>query len=126
MNFLKFKNNTFNVFDSDIFSFVIDNTNKIFDISIEDAKRFSSELDHKNWQEVAFDMYYDTNRWLYEIITDSNRSDFLFLLDIKKNDLVLDVGAGWGQVSIPLSKYCSVVALEKNLEKIEIIKKIAK
>ncbi|KAF6245751.1 class I SAM-dependent methyltransferase [Nitrosopumilus sp. b2] len=126
MTNLKFKNNNFNVIDSDIFSFVSNNKNKIFDITNEDAKKFSNELNHKNWQEVAFDMYYDTNQWLYEIITDSNRSDFLFLLDIKKDDLVLDVGAGWGQISVPLSAYCNVVALEKYLEKIEIIKKIAK
>ncbi len=123
---LKFQNNPLNIFDSDVFSFVTQSDNKIFDISLEDAKKFSNNLNQKNWQEVAFDMYYEKNRWLYEIIIDSTRSDFLFLMDIVKDDLALDIGAGWGQISIPLSKYCNVVALEKNLEKIEIIKKIAK
>lgn len=125
MTLLHFQNNSYDVIESDIFSFVTKHKNKLFDITIEDAIKFHDDLNQKNWQEVAFDMYYNTNRWLYEIITDSNRSDFLFLLDIKKDDLCLDVGAGWGQVSIPLSKYCNVVALEKNLEKIKIIKKIA-
>ena len=122
---LKFKNNNFDNSDSNVFSFISNDKNKIFDISAKEAKQFSTSLDTKNWQEVAFEMYYESNRWLYEIITNANRSDFLFLLDIKKDDLALDVGSGWGQITIPLSKFCNVVSLEKNLEKIEIIKKIA-
>ena len=96
------------------------------DITYSQFLTFKEKLEIQNWMEIAFDMFYETNPNLYKIITDSNRSDFLYLLDIKKNNLVLDVGAGWGQISISLSNFCDVVALEGNLEKMHIIKEIAK
>ncbi|MGI0011788.1 MAG: class I SAM-dependent methyltransferase [Nitrosopumilaceae archaeon] len=99
---------------------------KLFDINKEQYKSFREGLETKNWQQVAAELYAESNPWLFKIITDQNRSDFLFLLDIKKDDLALDLGAGWGQVTIPLSRFCNVVAVEGNMEKIEIMKTIAK
>lgn len=112
--------------DDVTYSFLNDNGIKLFDITHEEFLKFKEKLKTQNWMEVAFDMYYETYPWLYKIITDSNRSDFLFLLDIKKDDLALDLGAGWGQISVPLSRFCDVVSLEGNLEKIQLIKEIAK
>lgn len=99
---------------------------KLFDISKVQYQSFRDGLTTKNWQEVAAELYAENNPWLFKIITDQNRSDFLFLLDIKKDDLALDLGAGWGQVTIPLSRFCNVMAVEGNIEKIEIMKTIAK
>jgi 2-polyprenyl-3-methyl-5-hydroxy-6-metoxy-1,4-benzoquinol methylase len=108
------------------YSFLNNSGIKLSDITYDEFLIFKEKLEIQNWMEVAFDMFYETNPNLYKIITDSNRSDFSFLLDIKKNDLALDVGAGWGQISVPLSKFCDVVALEGNLEKIDLITQIAK
>jgi len=126
MNKLKFLNNV-NVkqIDDITYSFLNDDGVKLFDITNEEFLKFKEKLKSQNWMEVAFDMFYETDSRLYNLITNSNRSDFLFLLDIKKDDLALDLGAGWGQVSIPLSRFCDVVVLEGNLEKIQIIKDIA-
>jgi len=126
MHKLKFLNYT-NVkqIDDITYSFLNDDGIKLFDVTNDEFLKFKEKLKSQNWMEVAFDMYHEAYPWLYKIITDSNRSDFLFLLDIKKDDLALDLGAGWGQVSIPLSRFCDVVALEGNLEKIQIIKEIA-
>ena len=99
---------------------------KLFDIDKGQYRLFREGLQKKNWQEVAADLYAETNPWLFKIITNQNRSDFLFLLDIKKDDLALDLGAGWGQVTIPFSRFCDVVAVEGNMEKIEIMKEIAR
>ena len=125
-NKLRFLNNiNINQIDDITYSFLNDNNIKLFDITNEDFLKFKEKLKTQNWMEIAFDMYYETYPWLYKIITDSNRSDFLHLLNIKKDDLALDLGAGWGQISIPLSRICDVVSLEGNLEKIELMKEIA-
>jgi len=126
MNKLKFLNNVHvKQIDDITYSFLNDEGIKLFDITNEEFLTFKEKLKSQNWMEVAFDMFYETYPWLYRIITDSTRSDFLFLLDIKKDDLALDLGAGWGQITIPLSRFCDVVALEGNLGKIQIIKEIA-
>ena len=83
------------------------------------------KLKDNSWLDVISAMYAEENPWLYRIITNSNRSDFIFLLPLKEGDLALDLGAGWGQVAIPLSKFCDVVAVEGNLEKIKIMNEIA-
>jgi 2-polyprenyl-3-methyl-5-hydroxy-6-metoxy-1,4-benzoquinol methylase len=125
-NKLRFLNNIdVNQIDDITYSFLNDNNIKLFDITNEDFLKFKEKLKTQNWMDIAFDMYYETYPWLYKIITDSNRSDFLYLLNIKKDDLALDLGAGWGQISIPLSRLCDVVSLEGNLEKIELMKEIA-
>ena len=125
-NKLRFLNNTdVNQIDNNTYSFLNDNDIKLFDITNEDFLKFKEKLKTQNWMDIAFDMYYETYPWLYKIITDSNRSDFLYLLNIKKDDLALDLGAGWGQISVPLSRLCDVVSLEGNLEKIELLKEIA-
>ncbi len=127
MKKLKFLNNIDVKYIDDItYSFLNDNGITLFDITNEEFLKFREKLKTQNWMEIAFDMYYEKYPWLYKIITDSNRSDFLFLLDIKKDDLALDLGSGWGQISIPLSRLCNVVTLEGNLEKIQLIKEIAK
>ena len=111
-------NITFQYFDQQ-------NPVKLFDFNEGQYSSFLKETDNKNWQEVAYDLFSKSNYWLFDIITNQTRSDFIFLFDLKKNDLALDMGAGWGQVSIPLSNLCTVVVLEGNQEKIEINKKIS-
>ena len=93
---------------------------------MEQFRSFNKGLDKKNWQEVATELYARDNPWLFKTIINPNRSDFLFLLDIKKDMLALEIGAGWGQVAILLSRFCNVVTIDDNLEKIQIMKKIAK
>lgn len=99
---------------------------KLFDTDMGQLRLFNEGLDKKNWQEVAAELYAKDNPWLFKNITNQNRSDFLFLLDIKKDMLALEIGAGWGQVAIPLSQFCNVVTIDSNPEKIQIMKKIAK
>jgi len=126
-NKLRFLNNVdVKQIDDASYSFLNNFGIKLSDITYAEFLIFKEKLEIQNWMEVAFDMFNETNPNLYKIITDSNRSDFLFLLDIKKNDLALDIGAGWGQISVPLSNFCDVVSLEGNLEKMHLIKEITK
>ncbi len=98
---------------------------RLFDIDIYDYDKFIEKLTEKNWQEVSDELYGKSHPWLHKIITSQNRDNFLFLMDVKKTDFALDLGAGWGQITIPLSRLCNVVTVEGNPEKIKLIKKIA-
>lgn len=111
--------------DNSTYSTKKNDNSSLFDITHDEILKFQKNMKNKNWKEVAYDMFFETYPWLYKIITDSNRSDFLFLLDLKKDYQALDIGAGWGQISIPLSRFCNVVSLESDLTKINIIKEIA-
>ena len=87
---------------------------------------FKEKLQTKNWLEAAGEIYHENKPWIFKMITNQHRSDFLFLLDIKKDDLALVIDADLGQIAIPLSRFCNVIAMENDPDKIEIMKLIAK
>lgn len=91
----------------------------------QELDRLIEELKDNYWLDVISRTYEKSNPWLHKIVTNSNRSDFIFLLPIKKNHLALDLGAGWGQITIPLSRFCDVVAIEGNMRKLRIMTEIA-
>ena len=97
-----------------------------FAITKREHRLFREKLKTKNWQEAAAEIYYPDKPWAYEMIVSQSRADFLFLLDIKKDDLALVIGADLGQIALPLSRFCNVIAIENDPDKIEIMKIIAK
>ena len=100
---------------------------EVVDFAIEkrEHRMFMEKLATKNWLEVVAEVY-QNKPWSYAMITSQNRADFLFLLDIKKDNLVLVIGADLGQIAIPLSRFCNVIAIENDPDRIEIMKIIAK
>ena len=84
------------------------------------------KLRQNPWQEVVASEFATTSPWLYRIIADRGRSLFLDILDIPKDGVFLDVGAGWGQVSLPLSRYGNVVALDLTANRLNILQEIAR
>jgi SAM-dependent methyltransferase len=115
------------IIDDNIISSMGD-TGKIhyYDTDLDQLSGLIEKLKDKPWLDVISGLYAEDNPWLYQIITNSNRSDFIFLLPLKEGDLALDLGAGWGQVAIPLSKFCDVVAVEGYLDKVKIMNEIAR
>jgi len=97
-----------------------------FAITKREHRMFREKLETKNWLEAAAEVYYQNKPWAYEMIVNQSRADFLFLLDIKKDDLALIIGADLGQIAIPLSRFCNVIAIENDPDRIEIMKIIAK
>ena len=79
----------------------------------------------KNWKKVIEEKLKEKNPWLCDIVLNNKRSKFLEFLDIRSQDIILDIGAGWGQFTIPIAKKNKVCAIDSNVNKIEIIKKIA-
>jgi 2-polyprenyl-3-methyl-5-hydroxy-6-metoxy-1,4-benzoquinol methylase len=79
----------------------------------------------KEWRSVIKEKIASSNPWLNSIATSPKRTKFIedFLKPHKLS--VLDIGAGWGQFSIPLAKSNKVCSIEPTPERLDIIKIIA-
>jgi 2-polyprenyl-3-methyl-5-hydroxy-6-metoxy-1,4-benzoquinol methylase len=74
------------------------------------------------WREAVAQRYAAGNPWLFQIVTSPTRDLFFRLNPPAPGAAVLDVGAGWGQLSLPLARGCgSVTALEPTPERLEFI-----
>jgi ubiquinone/menaquinone biosynthesis C-methylase UbiE len=61
--------------------------------------------------------------WRENVLNDS-RAAWIFLLDIPYDGTVLDLGCGWGSISINLAKYYKkVIAFDLSIERIQFMKK---
>lgn len=74
-----------------------------------------------NWRAAVGNEYASSNPWLYDIITHPTRTRFLEHVTLPPNALVLDIGAGWGQITLPLARDHRVVAVEPTAERLEFI-----
>lgn len=77
------------------------------------------------WREAVDTLYRDSRPWLHRIIADPSRDLFLRLRPPAPGSRVLDVGAGWGQASLPLARHCSVLALEPTPERLAFVRAVA-
>ena len=75
----------------------------------------------KNWRELVKAAFEEKNPWLYKIITAKARTLFLQHYKLKKNSLILDIGSGWGQFTLPLAQDNFVCALEPTPERLDFI-----
>jgi SAM-dependent methyltransferase len=78
------------------------------------------------WQDVIAQRFAAHNPWLYKIITDRGRSLFLDFVPVQPGGSFLDVGSGWGQVAIPLSRMGQVFCLDVSVGRLEILRQIAR
>jgi SAM-dependent methyltransferase len=97
------------------------------DIPAEQTKTLLSRLAAEPWRQVVKDLYEHQNPWLYRIVTDPSRATPMELFDLHPDWCCLDVGSGWGQLSIPMSQAgCKVVALDLTLERLRALRHIAR
>ncbi|MFD0716759.1 class I SAM-dependent methyltransferase [Paenibacillus sp. GCM10027626] len=95
------------------------------DMSSSDEKSMIDRLKKKNWREVVKDDFFQNSPWLYKIITDPGRAQFLDILPIPDDGVYLDVGSGWGQITIPLARRGLGVAFDLTRNRLDILKEIA-
>ena len=62
------------------------------------------------WRTAVNDIFSDSDPWLNDIVTSTKRFKFITEFIKPKNNSILDIGAGWGQFSIPLAKNNPYVA----------------
>ena len=78
-----------------------------------------------DWRTVVQRKFAHSQPWLFDIITSSKRTKFIDEFIKPKKLSILDVGAGWGQFSIPLAKSNYVCAIEPTPERLEFIDAIS-
>jgi len=77
------------------------------------------------WREAVARHYQATAPWLYRIVTDPSRDLFFRQYPVAAGSTILDIGAGWGQISLPLARENMVVALEPTPERLAFIRAVA-
>ena len=74
------------------------------------------------WKQAVREKFEANSPWLYDIVTSPKRTRFLDEF-IKPNNLhVLDIGAGWGQFTLPLAKQNKICSLEPTPERLDFIR----
>jgi SAM-dependent methyltransferase len=103
-----------------------DGTGDYTDIGMEAERGLVEVLKTTPWQDVIAHRFAVQNPWLYKIITDRGRSLFLDFVPVQPGGNFLDVGSGWGQVAIPLSRMGQVFCLDVSVGRLEILRQIAR
>lgn len=80
----------------------------------------------QNWRSVVDAHFATKNPWLHSIITSPSRTAFFGSVLPEGDREVLDIGAGWGQLSRPLAAQRPVVALEPVAERLAFIRAAAR
>jgi len=93
------------------------------EVSQSNMREINRLIRGKYWKTVFEESDIPEVREAYVMISNLRRANWHSLLDLDKNSMVLDVGAGSGVLSQALSyNYAHVVALEPVLERIEFMK----
>jgi len=97
------------------------------DIPADDVGVVLDQIASKPWRQALKELYQTKNPWLYRIVTDPSRAMPLEVLELARGCTCLDVGSGWGQFCIPLAQWgCRVVALDLTLDRLRILRGIAR
>ena len=101
-------------------------TNLFRDAPASDIETIIKEIQSgKSWINTVEKHYSKKNPWLFNIVTNPKRTKFVNEV-IKPQELnILDIGAGWGQFSIPLAKKNYVCAVEPTPERLNFVKAVS-
>jgi len=78
------------------------------------------------WRDVIDQRYARSNPWLHQVVTSPARDLYFRQHTPHSGSNVIDVGAGWGQIALPLARNCTVTALEPTPERLAFIRAAAK
>ena len=79
-----------------------------------------------HWKQAVKEKFKEANPWLYEIVCSPKRTKFVDNFIKPKNLQILDIGAGWGQFTLPLAKQNQICSLEPTPERLDFIKAASK
>ncbi len=88
----------------------------------EDMKQIIKEALNGGWQNAITQFFGNQRKYLQNYIIDESRADWHFYIPLGCEAKVLDIGAGWGAVSIALARnYKIVFAADSTLENLEFL-----
>ena len=97
------------------------------DTSEENIRSLIEEIKRgTHWKHAVKEKFKEPNPWLHEIITSRKRTKFIDDFIQPKKFQILDIGAGWGQFTLPLAKQNQICSLEPTPERLDFIKAAAK
>jgi SAM-dependent methyltransferase len=97
------------------------------ELSKEDMQEFLRAAEEKGWQWSLENIVMPKNPAVAGLILDDRRSRFLDLLQLPKNGVALDIGCGYGGISLQLARRCAqVFALDNGLERLGFLATIAR
>ena len=104
-----------------------DITESYRDVPASELADIIADIDRgKPWRAAVGMRYAETNPWLHRIVTDASRDLFFRQYPPSDGSRILDIGAGWGQIAIPLAQKNFVCALEPTPERLRFIHAAAK
>ncbi len=93
------------------------------EISKEEASMLINVSKELSWRHGIEKVLKEKYPNIYEYIINELRDEFRYILPLTNDSVVLDIGAGWGNISVGLSNYAGAVyALELISERVEFIK----
>ncbi len=98
------------------------------DTSAENLRAIIAEVESGvPWRVAVGTRYAESHPWLHQIVTSPARSLFFRQFPPSAGAKILDIGAGWGQIALPLAagKDAVVTALEPTAERIAFIRAAA-
>jgi SAM-dependent methyltransferase len=76
----------------------------------------------KGWRVALHDILQWEDKIEYRYICDERRTDWRFLVPISKRSVALDIGSGWGTMSVSLSRMCEkIVSMDATYERIKFL-----
>ncbi|MDI4650296.1 class I SAM-dependent methyltransferase [Cohnella hashimotonis] len=89
------------------------------DSSPEEMRELIINCKKQGWLAAALQSFKE-KPFVVDIIADETRADWQYLIDLPFNSTILDIGAGWGTLSVALARnFKHVVALEGTKDRLE-------
>lgn len=96
------------------------------DIGSTEEREILAELMREPWRDVVNRRFGARLPWLHRIILDPARTRMLDVLDLPPGGRFLDIGSGWGQLTIPLARRGEVYAIDQTVGRLRILREIAR
>ncbi len=107
---------------NDIADFRVDNVKYWGEYPQDTMKNLILRAQITGWEQALKELFLEKDPSYYEYILDESRAHWHFLIPLKKEARILDLGCGWGTLSFALAKqYGEVFAFDITQERLEFI-----
>lgn len=96
------------------------------DIGSEEEREILLELQSSPWRDVVDRRFAQRLPWLHRIIVDPSRRRMLDVLSVPEGGRFLDIGSGWGQITLSLARRGEAYAIDQTVGRLRILREIAR